>query len=97
MTVCEASEKVAGLQEKLSLWSRKIERNNFSSFEMLHGEATLRAIPESLYSAIKEHLMSLRQEFTGYFPNTPPHEAWIYDPFHAVVDDNDDYAEELLD
>ena len=99
----DASEKIKGFHDKLSLWKRRLEVENYSNFSMfekllLQKEEIRKPLPNDL--CLYEHLVAVQNSFKGYclaivdLKNT----AWIRYPFLVEMGSvcGEDLAEDKL-
>ena len=106
VTVMEASEKIKGFHDKLSLWKRRLETENYSNFSMLE-EMLLnirigicQPLPTSLRIDMCRHLEALQNSFKSYCLATEDlkNKSWIRNPFLAELEciSDDDLAKDEL-
>ena len=68
----EASEKIKGFHDKLSLWKRRLETENYSNFSMLEEilldikTGICQSLPTSLHIDMCRHLEALQNSFKSY-------------------------------
>ena len=69
MTVIEASEKIKSIHDKLSLWKRRLETENYSNFSMLKEilldikTGICQSLPSFLRIDMCRHLGALQNSF----------------------------------
>lgn len=103
-TIIDAGEKLNSFLEKLPVWIRRVECNNFANFSCL--DETLQGcqgsdLPAGIKDSILTHLTTLRSSFDNYFGNEElQHDVWIRNPFLfnvESVDDSDMAKDDLID
>ena len=93
VTAMEASKKIKGFHDKLSLWKKRLETENYSNFsmfeEMLLDIATgiFQPLPISLCIDMCRHLEALQNFFKSYCFATEDlkKKFWIRNPFFAEL------------
>lgn len=101
-TILDASEKLKSFLEKLPLWTRRVESNNFANFTRLE-EALLghQGLPAASKDDILTHLTTLRMSFQNYFGSEElQRDTWIRNPFLVDLDsipDEDMTKDDLID
>ena len=103
-TIMDAGEKLNSFLEKLPVWIRRVECNNFANFSCLEEILQLRQVsdlPAGIKDSILTHLVTLRSSFDNYFGNDElQHDVWIRNPFlfnMETVDDSDMAKDDLID
>jgi len=103
-TIIDAGEKLNSFLEKLPVWIRRVECNNFANFSCLEEILQLRQVsdlPAGIKDSILTHLVTLRSSFDNYFGNEVlQHDVWIRNPFlfnMETVDDSDMAKDDLID
>ena len=94
VTVMEASEKIKGFHDKLSLWKRRFETENYSNFSMLEEMlldiriGILQNLLTSLRIDMCRHLEALQTSFKSYCLATEDlkNKSWIRNPFLAELE-----------
>lgn len=106
MTAMDAGEMLNAFLEKLPLWKRRLEKNNFSNFPtlgtlLLEYEATEESLSHDIKEHVANHLTALQKSFDNYFMSSSPKPAaWIRNPFivdMSSVDDDDMAKDDLID
>ena len=108
VTVMEASKKIKGFHDKLSLWKKRLETENYSNFsmfeEMLLDIRTGICQPLSISLRINmcRHLEALQSFFKSYCFATEDlkNKSWIHNPFLAElksISDQDLAKDELIE
>ena len=106
VTVMEASEKIKGFHDKLYLWKRRLETENYSNFSMLeemlldNETGICQPLPISLRIDMCRHLEALQNSFKSYCLATEDlkKKSWILNPFLAELESisYDDFAKDEL-
>ena len=93
VTIIEAAERISSLQEKLRLWSNRVEKRSFVNFselaQILADDDAHIDLCSTLVVDIKGHLNTLSDRSDGYIPNLSV-DPWIQNPFTIPIDDIDD-------
>ena len=108
VTVMEASKKIKGFHDKLSLWKKRLETENYSNFlmfkEMLFDIRTgiCQLLPIFLRIDMCRHLEALQNFFKRYCFATEDlkNKSWFRNPFLAElksISDHDLAKDELIE
>ena len=108
VTVMETSKKIKGFHDKLFLWKRRLETENYSNFSMLE-EMLLeirigicQPLSTSLRIDMCRHVEALQNSFKSYCLATEDlkNKSWIHNPFLAEresISDEDLAKDELIE
>ncbi|XP_064470067.1 zinc finger BED domain-containing protein 5-like [Ornithodoros turicata] len=90
VTIFKVHDKVEAMTKKLDAWASRAEKKVFASFPRLCHflESSEEQMPESLHSAILDHLRSRRKRLLEYFPPLPPTTNWIMNSFQENLEND---------
>ena len=101
INVITACEKLKAFKLKLSLWSRRIAKDNVANLPSLNRIAK-NCLLQNVKHDIIAHLMMLGNSFNGYFSDGELNAAqqWIINPFVfdlTTMSDDDNLKEDLIE